>query len=200
MRRTLPRSLWLAGVVSAAARAADGAEAPPLFSDRVWTMVWTIAVFGVLLVVLKRFVWGPLLDTLQRRERFVESSIASARNQQREAEARLKEYTDKLAVAGEEAQAIVADARRDAEAMCRRMSEESAAEARKLLDDAQEDIRRARDRAIKQIHDHAADLAAEAAGQILQREISADRHRELIGEAIEGLGQLGEPTDEGRFG
>src|SRR5580765_7647146 len=75
------------------AEAAGGHEASPsLFSGDLGNAIWTLVIFFLLLGVLGKFAWKPLLSVLQNREKFIQESLASAKHDREAAEARLKEY------------------------------------------------------------------------------------------------------------
>ncbi len=73
-----------------------------------------------MLFVLGKFAWGPILSGLQARENFIRESLETAKRDRDEAEARLREYEERLATARAEATAIVDEGRRDAEVVKRR--------------------------------------------------------------------------------
>jgi F0F1-type ATP synthase membrane subunit b/b' len=85
------------------------------FAGNVGNAIWTLAIFLLVLTILGKFAWGPVLALLQEREKFIHKSLADAKRDREEAEARLKEYAAKVQAARAEAGAIVEEARRDAE-------------------------------------------------------------------------------------
>ena len=91
-------------LLSAAPVLASGAEggANPFAGD-VGTAIWTVVIFAVVLLVLGKFAWGPILDGLQSREEFISDSLAKAKEDREAAEARLREYEEKLSSARAEA-------------------------------------------------------------------------------------------------
>src|SRR5690606_872404 len=124
--------LVMAGLLSAvlacpamAAEAAGGGEKISPFRGNLGNAFWTLLVFGLVVYVLGRYAWGPLLTALQNRERFIRDSIESARRDRQASEARLRELEERLARAREEATAIVEEGRRDAEAVKRRIEDEA---------------------------------------------------------------------------
>ncbi len=103
----------LATPLVASEAAAAGGGGP--FSGDVGTALWTLVIFALVVLVLGKYAWSPLLSGLQARERFIGEALESAGRDREAAEARLKEYEQKLAKARDEATAIVDEARRDAE-------------------------------------------------------------------------------------
>ena len=126
------------------------AEAPPsLFAGDLGNSLWTLLIFVLVLVILGKFAWGPILKTLQARESFIHEALAKAKADRDEAEARLKEYEERLATARAEATAIVEEGRRDAEVVKRKIEEDAKHEADKMIERAKREIQLATDAATK---------------------------------------------------
>src|SRR5205814_7938398 len=80
--------------------AAEAAEAEPgVFAGDIGNALWTLVIFGLVVFVLGKFAWGPILKGLQSREDFIHKSLADAKADREAAEARLREYTEKLTTA-----------------------------------------------------------------------------------------------------
>ena len=113
---------------------AHAAEAPEValspFAGNVGNAIWTLGIFLVVVFVLGKFAWGPVLATLRQREEFIQRSLSDAKHDREQAEARLKEYAAKLQSARAEEEAIIEEARRFAE----RMREESRSRAKAEAD------------------------------------------------------------------
>jgi F-type H+-transporting ATPase subunit b len=170
------------------ALAAEGAEAKPsLLSGDVGNIVWTVLIFVLVLVILGKFAWGPILKNLQARESFIHDALARAKRDRDEAEARLREYEERLATARAEATAIVDEGRRDAEVVKRRIEEAAKVEADKMVDRARREIHLATVTATRELYDLSAKLATDLAARVLGREITAKDHERLISEAIDGI-------------
>ena len=182
-----------------AAEHAEGAEANNPFAGDIGNALWTLVVFATVVLVLGKFAWGPILAALQKREEFIRQSLETARRERVEAEARLKEYVDKLNAARAEATAIVDEGRRDAEATKRRIEEEARAEAQRIIARGKREIEIAAETAVEEIYRLAARLSTEAASRILEREIKPADHERLIAQSIEELSraaQRGRPVAE----
>ncbi len=81
----------------------------------------TLIVFALLLMGLTTFAWKPIAEGLEKRERSIAANIKNAEQASKDAASKLVEYEAKLAAAAQEAQQIVADARKDAEAAGQRL-------------------------------------------------------------------------------
>jgi F-type H+-transporting ATPase subunit b len=168
--------------------AAEGAEAQPsLLSGDIGNVFWTVLIFVLVLVVLGKYAWGPILSTLQARESFIHEALAKAKADRDAAEARLKEYEERLAAARAEATAIVDEGRRDAEVVKRKIEADAKAEADKTIERARHEIQIATDTATKNLYELSAKLATEMAARVIGRELSPQDHERLIAEAIDGI-------------
>lgn len=110
-----------------------GEAAPNLFSGDLGNSFWTLVIFVFVLIVLGKFAWGPILKMLQKREQFISDSLESAKRDRDEAKKMMADYATKLEAAHQEAAAIVEEARRDGEALRRKLHEDAEKEGRELL-------------------------------------------------------------------
>jgi F-type H+-transporting ATPase subunit b len=183
--------LAVLAALAAPAAAAAPAEAPEVgtnvFAGDVGNALWTVLIFVLVLWVLGKYAWGPLLAGLQARERFIRESLETAKRDRAEAEERLREYEEKLAAARAEATAIIEEGRRDAEAVKRRIEEQAKQESDKMIERARREIDAATVEATRQLYAQAARLATELAARVIEREIKAEDHERLIAEAIDEI-------------
>lgn len=180
----------LIAVPALAAGGGEGHGESSIFAGDLGNVLWTLVIFGLVLVVLGKYAWGPMLEMLQKREDFIRESLESAKNDRVEAEARLAEYEERLTVARAEATAIVEEGRRDAEVLRQRIEEEARAEAGKVMERAKREIAIAHETAMKELYEVSGRLATDIAGRIVGRELSAGDHERLIRESIEEIGQV----------
>lgn len=176
---------WL--LAAAPAVAAEHGGGGNIFAGDLGNAIWTVVVFLVVLFVLGRYAWGPLLSGLQEREKFIHDSLAQARADREAAEARLKEYEARLAQARAEATGIVEEGRRDAETVKARIEAQAREEADRMIERAKREIGIARDTAVKDLYVLAGRLATDAAARIIRKELSAADHERLVSEAIAAI-------------
>lgn len=175
-----------------AAEAADGGHgegASNPFAGDIGNALWTVVIFGLVVLVLGKFAWGPILGSLQAREKFIHESLEKARLEREAAEIRLREYEEKLASARSEATAIVDEARRDAEVVKRKIEADAKLEGDKMIERAKREIQIATDTATKELYTLSARLATDMASRVLGREISLEDHERLIADSIRELGE-----------
>jgi len=183
--------LALAAVPQLATASEEGGGAVTPFAGDVGNALWVLIIFGLVVFVLGRFAWPPVLSGLQEREKFIRTSLEEARRDRAEAEARLQQYEERLHAARSEATAIVEESRRDAEAVKRRIQEEAEAEGARIIERAKREIALAKETAVKDLYSLSARMTTDVASKILGREITADDHQRLIRESIERLAGSG---------
>lgn len=171
--------------------AAEGGAEPNIFAGSIGNALITLIIFAVVVTVLGRFFWQPVLNVLQERERTIRESIESARADRAEAEKLLGDYRAQLERAQSDAAALVEQGRKDAEAARQRMLGEARTEAEELTTRARREIQGATDAAIAELYERTAELSVQVAGRILKRELSAEDHRRLIDESIETIRSQG---------
>jgi F-type H+-transporting ATPase subunit b len=148
-------------------------------------LIWTIITFIVLLVVLRKVAWKPLLTALEQREDTIRNSLEEAQRARRASEQLLTENQRVLAEATRESTRIIEQGRVEAERLRTSVTEQAQIEARRLIDDARREIIRERQLAIQELKSTAADLALAAAGRLLSTTVTDAEHRRLVTEFIE---------------
>lgn len=184
-------AVWLLPLAASAAEEAHGAgeAAPSLFAGDAGVAIWTVLIFLLVVFILGKYAWKPLLSSLQAREDFIRDSLQRAREEREQAERRLAEYEEKLAAARAEATALVEEGRRDAEAVKAKIEATAREEGDKLMARARREIELARDQAVKDLHTTSARLATDLATKVLEREIRPEDHERLLAESLRELGE-----------
>ncbi|HKT80398.1 MAG TPA: F0F1 ATP synthase subunit B [Vicinamibacterales bacterium] len=163
--------------------AEEGVALSP-FAGNLGNAIWTLAIFVIVVIVLGKFAWGPVLGLLQQREEFIHRSLAEAKRDRDEAEARLKEYAAKLQTAQVEAGRIVEEARRDAEKFGEELRLKAKAQADAIVGNAERQIQLQTTQALQQIRQEAVDLSVAIASKLLQRNLTREDNDRLIDEAL----------------
>jgi F-type H+-transporting ATPase subunit b len=193
IKRALFALTFLATALPAIAQehGGDAHAEPSLFAGDIGNVFWTVLIFGLVLFVLGKFAWGPLLGSLQARESFIRESLETAKRDREAAEARLREYEERLAAARTEASAIVEEGRRDADVVRRQIEASAKAESEKMVERAKREIQLATDTATKELYTLSASLATQMAARVIGRELTPQDHERLISEGIQGIGGAG---------
>lgn len=181
--------IWGLTAATAAAAGSHEGAAPSPFTGNIGNAIWTLLIFGLVVLTLGRFAWRPMLEALQKREEFIRESLESARRDREAAQAALRDYESRIAKAREEASAIVEEGRRDAELVRRRIEEEARASADQMIERAKREIGIARDTALRELYEQSARLATTMAGNLLKRQITAEDQERLVEEAVAQIEQ-----------
>jgi F-type H+-transporting ATPase subunit b len=185
--RTLLRSLVLSLLVAAPALAQEESHAPNLLSPNYGLMFWTLIIFVVLLFVLRRFAYGPLLAAVEAREQALEAALTQARRDREESAALLAEQRRQLEEARNEAQRYIADGRATGEKLRASMLEETRAQQQELLERARRDIEGEKNRAIAELRREAVDLALVGASKVIERNLDDAGNRRLVEEFLSSI-------------
>jgi len=141
--------------------------------------------FLLLLWLMRKFAWGPLLGTLdERRKRIADEWANIARGKEEVERARL-EYQAKIAEIGNQAKARVQEGVAEGERQAKALLDATRIEAQTILEKAKRDIQRETDQARVMLRDEVAQLAIACASKILRQEINPERHATLIAQAID---------------
>ena len=152
----------------------------PLVQPDPGLFIWTILTFLVLVGLLAKFAWRPLLEALERRQATIAKALDDAKLAKQELERLQKESAEMMRQARIEAEAIIARSRTDADALREELKQKSRAEAAAIVKNAEQQITLETARAIQQIRHEAVGLSVEIASKILQRQVSREDNEALI--------------------
>jgi len=145
----------------------------PLVQPDPGLYIWTIATFLLLLALLARFAWRPLLDALERRQQSIVKSLEDARQAKKELEQINAESARIVNAARAEAEAIVARTRADAVRFGEDLKKKARADAEQIVKNAEREIEQQTARAVERIRHESIDLSVAIASKILQRNVSS---------------------------
>jgi F-type H+-transporting ATPase subunit b len=155
----------------------------PLIEVRLGLMVWTIVCFGLTFYILKRFAFGYIQKAIDERRERIRRSIEEAEKARNEARRLLEEHR---ALIGQ-AEQILAEARKVAESMARRVKEETEADRQRRLEETKRQIEAETQRALHQIRAEVAELTLIATAKVTGKVLDDSDHKRLIEEAIRDL-------------
>jgi F-type H+-transporting ATPase subunit b len=156
----------------------------PLVQPDPGLYIWTIVTFLVLLALLARFAWRPLLDALEARQDVIRKSLDEARQAKEELQRLQVESARILQEARSEAAGIIASTRADAARFGDELRQKARGEAEHLVKNAQREIDNQTARAIQTIRTEAVELSVAIASKILRRDISAADNERLVDDTI----------------
>jgi F-type H+-transporting ATPase subunit b len=150
-------------------------------------IIWTFLTFGLLLWILKKFAWKPLLNSLEKREERIHSDIQRSEHAREESEKLLAEHKKMMTRSEMDARRIIDEARKAGENARAGIVAAAEEQARQMTVQAKAEIQREKHSAMAQLRNEVADLAIQAAGKILDERLDDERNRRLVDEFIAGL-------------
>ena len=159
-----------------------------LFSINGGLMIWTIGLFLLLMFVLRKYAWGPILAALDAREEGIQGALDKAANEREEAQRLLADHKAALADSRKEAQQILADAKAAGETIRKDIEEKARVEAQGMVESARKEIVRERNEALDAIRQESVDLALAAASRLVQERLDDDKDRALVQNYLSGVG------------
>jgi F-type H+-transporting ATPase subunit b len=156
----------------------------PLIQVTPGLMIWTILCFLITLFVLKRYAFGPIQKGIDERRERIRRSLEEADQAREEARRLLEEHRKLIAGAQTDAEQILSEARRVAEANERRMRDELEADRQRRLEETRKQIEAETRRALEQIRLEVVELSLAAASKVTRKSLDDADHRRLIEEAV----------------
>lgn len=176
----LPAALLALTPVALVAQEHGGEGGGGLFSINVGLSIWTVVVFLILLVVLGKFAWGPILSAVEAREEGIQTALDEARSRQVEAEKLLEEHKKQLADARRQAQEIVAEGREAGDRLRKELETRAREEGEAILTRARSEIEREKEAALDAVRREAVELALAAASKLLREKLDGEQDRKLV--------------------
>ena len=156
----------------------------PLVQPDPGLFIWTIITFLVLLGLLAKFAWGPLLKALESRQEEIRKSLDDAQQAKQELERVNQESAQIVNRARVDAEAIITQSRSDGDRLREEIKQKARAEADHIVKNAERQIQLETSRALEQIRREAVDLSVMIASKIIQRNLSREDNERLIDEAL----------------
>jgi F-type H+-transporting ATPase subunit b len=149
--------------------------------------IWTIFVFLVLLTLLAKFAWTPLLQALEARQNTISKALDDAQQAKVELERLNQESAAIIRTARVEADSIITSSRADAERLREEMRQKARSEADGIVKNAERQIQLETARALQQIRHEAADLGVAIASKLIQRNLTREDNEKLIDDALKQM-------------
>jgi F-type H+-transporting ATPase subunit b len=166
----------------------------PLVQPDPGLYIWTIVTFLVLVALLAKFAWRPLLEALEARQESIRKSLDDARVAKQELQRLHVESAQILATARAEAETIMSRTRADADRFREELKQKARAEAAGIVRNAEQQIQLETSRALQQIRQEAVDISVAIASKLLQRNVSKEDNERLIEETFAQLETTHRPS------
>ena len=154
-----------------------------------WTFVATICNLFLQIYLIKRFLFKPVNEMLEKRRSMADAQIQDAIKAKDEAQAMKAEYEQNMADAKNKANEILTSAQKTASVQSEEILKEAVAQAAAIKAKAEKDIAQEKRKAVNEIKDEIGGMAMDIAGKVIEREISEEDHKKLIDEFIANVGE-----------
>lgn len=146
--------------------------------------LWSVLTFLILIFLLYKFAFGPLMELQRQRQEDIHESIREAERLRQEAHQLLADYREQLAHARQEAEDIMDSARKVGESTRNEIIADTRLQAERTLEKAREQIEREMRHALQELKEDVADLTIAATEKVTRKTLSDADHLRLIKEAV----------------
>jgi F-type H+-transporting ATPase subunit b len=143
-------------------------------------MIWTIIIFVILLYILKKLAWKPLLQSLNNREQMIKDSVDKAERMRQEAENMVEENKKLLQKADQESRQIINEGKQYADKVRSELLAKANQETSRMVEQAKADIEREKLDALNELKTEIANLAVKAAGKIIDENLDEKKQKKII--------------------
>ncbi len=164
-------------------------EKPNLLEPRYDLGIWTIIIFVLLLLVLRKFAWGPMLEGLQKREDAIQSALDEAQKARTEAHQLRDQLALEMAKAHEKVRDILDEGRRDAERLSAEITAKARADIQTDRDRLHREMQMEFEQARQKLWNQTAQIAALISTKAIGRHLTPEDHRRFLDEALADLRQ-----------
>jgi len=169
-----------------------GGGGASLIEPQFGTIFWTLITFILLLALLGRFAWKPLLGALETREKSIQESIDKAREDREQAEELIGQHRELLNQARRERAEAVSEGQRDAEKLKAEILDEARKQREQILAQTQSQVEAGMRQARTELRTVAVDLAIQAAEKLLTKNLDDTTQRKLVEEYLADLEKSGD--------
>ena len=160
-----------------------------IISVNIWSILVSLANLLIMFLILKRFLFKPVNEMLEKRRAKADAEIQDAVKAKEEAEVMKAEYEKNMQEAKEKANDIVLTAQKTAAVQSEEMLKEASSQVTAMKEKAEKDIAQERRKAVNEIKGEIGGMAVEIAGKVIEREINEEDHTKLINDFIENVGE-----------
>ena len=152
-------------------------------------MIFQLIMFLILLALLKKFAWKPLMGIMKQREEHISSEINAAEQSGLEAKKLLEEQRTLLKEARQEAQVLIENAKKQGDVQREEIVVLARSEAERIKESAKLEIEQQKEKAVAAIREQVASLSVLIASKVIEKELSANDQDQLINEYIKEAGE-----------
>ena len=162
----------------------EGHEKPSLLSVNPGLIIWTIIIFVLLLLLLSKIAWKPLIKSLNDREASIKDTIEYAEKQNKEAQELLEQNKKALSEANATVQKLINEGRDNANKIRDDIMKKANDDSRKMIEQAKVEIMQQQNSALEQLKDEISDIAIKAAEKIINTNLDANKQKKIINDFL----------------
>jgi len=148
-------------------------------------IIWTTIIFTLLLIILKKFAWKPILKAVDERNNSIKESLLAAKKARDEMSQLTSNNEKIIAQAKVDRDVLLKEAREMKSQIISQAKDKAVIEAEKLVNSAKEQISNEKMKALTELKNHVADLSIEMAEKVLLFELSdSEKQKELVNTAL----------------
>ena len=152
-------------------------------------LFWSVITFLLLLFILSKVAWGPIISALETREKEIREALDSAANAKADAEKATADYESIKQEAQVEAQKLLSDAKNAKENMINQAVSEAKTKAENEMKTALDSIEAEKEKAVKEIKSFVVDLSIQAASKLISKNLDDSDNRKLVNKTIDEIGK-----------
>lgn len=152
-------------------------------------IIFQLIMFLILLALLKKFAWGPLMGIMKQREDHIAGEINAAEQSRIESSKLLEEQRELLKQARNEAQVLIENAKKQGDVQREEIIVAARAESERVKESAKREIEQQKEQAVAAIREQVASLSVLIASKVIEKELSAADQEKLINEYIQEAGE-----------
>lgn len=172
--------LAASAAVPGALQAQGGEGGGSLYDINTGLSAWTLLVFAILVFVLGKYAWSPILKAVETREKGIQSALDEAAQRNREAAHLLEEHRAQIADARRQASELIAEGKSAGERLRAEIEEKARTEGQAIVERARGEIERERDAALQTLRKESVELALAAASRLIDANLDQAKDRQLV--------------------
>ncbi len=153
-------------------------------------LLWTVITFAVLLLILWKSAWKPIIEALDARSERIRGDLSNADRARQEAEELLLKHKEMMDKAKEEATGIIEKSKIEAEKIRNNIIEKANSDARQIAESTKNEITIAKDNALAELKSEIVNISTDIASKIINKNLNPDDQKSIINETLDKIGSV----------
>lgn len=158
-----------------------------LLKPDVGLMFWTVLTFVIMVFILKKVAWKPILQALDDRDAKIKADLEATRRNREDMERLKADYERQLSSIEARARALLADAESKGLQARERVMKEAEADARALAEKTRKELEAEKDRLVQELRHEVSDLSIRATEKLLQQNLDRKSQEKFIQDFLKSL-------------